>query len=377
MSKSNNSRSKVRSRYRSVSRSPSRSRIARNRRSPSASISRSSSRRRSRYSNRRSPSIIRSRSISPRIKRGNYSSSKKRSISRDNHKSSRIRSISPNTSVSRERSKPIRSSVSRTRSLSKSRPASRDSSKKERLITKSNSKSKDSPRRSRSISIGSRSASPRSNSDIENNKRRSRRSDDEICTVVIRNISKNVREAHIEEIFEAYGKIQRVTIPIERKRIVSDSQRIAYIDYETHNEALSAIDYMDGATLDSLTLTVTLREPRKPRNFNSRSTFNGRRSGFRGRRFDGYPRRSPDRHQEAMQPGIEISDLDPVISDLGPASLEDQDHAALIDQGPAVIEDQDQEASLVQDHETSQGIDLAALFALGPDLSLEPVLRNK
>ncbi|OLY85695.1 RNA-binding protein with serine-rich domain 1-like protein [Smittium mucronatum] len=145
---------------------------------------------------------------------------------------------SGSTSLKRNGHEPKNAFISRSRSVSRDSDPDTFSTRKSR-----NEVSKrDGPARadtSRSISIDRRRR------DSDSSRERSIVKPEEVSTVVVRNISRNVRESHIEEIFEVYGKITRTTIPIERRRINQDSERIAYVDYETHEEALSAIDHMD------------------------------------------------------------------------------------------------------------------------------------
>ncbi|PVV03023.1 hypothetical protein BB560_002507 [Smittium megazygosporum] len=248
-------------------------------RSPTRSSSRSSYSR-SRYARRRSSPERRSYrkySRSP-IRHSSRSRSVSRSVSSVNNRSSQKADKSTNRSLSRSRSpkpssqnkySPIRSDPIRnidyvngdsgidqmdveTNTIMPSEQTPNviilDKSKKEAISIS----------RSRSRRYRNRSRNPDENYNTK------------VATVVVKNLTKRVREAHLEEIFAPYGKIKRATIPLDRRG--KFATQMAYIDYETHEQALKAIDYMNGGKLDEEILTVELREPRVPRpRFRSRS----------------------------------------------------------------------------------------------------------
>ncbi|PVV00160.1 hypothetical protein BB559_000090 [Furculomyces boomerangus] len=271
----------------------------------------------------------RSRSLTKKTRAKDLS----RSISRSRSKSrTRFRSKSSSRSRSRSRSVPrsfsrnrrfskrgnrLGRSPSRSRSISRSRSTSRpryhrhanrySPRDRSRSRTRERSRGKDHQnRRGRNYSR-SRSRSRLGNVRDVSMESSGRRSGDEksqkvpICTVVVKNLTRDVRESHIDEIFSEYGNIKRVTIPIERKRNTGNP-KMAYVDYETNDDALKAIDHMDGGELDGEILSVTLREPRKPRanpssrNYTSRSgRSRGFRRGGRGRDRDRWADRSRSR----------------------------------------------------------------------------------
>ncbi|CAI2178205.1 13473_t:CDS:2 [Funneliformis geosporum] len=70
--------------------------------------------------------------------------------------------------------------------------------------------------------------------------------------IMVNKLTKNVTDAHLNEIFGAFGRIHRKT-----------NKGIAYIDYETRAEAERAISYMDGGQLDGSELSCTF-VPRRP-----------------------------------------------------------------------------------------------------------------
>ncbi|KAJ1673136.1 hypothetical protein EV182_005814, partial [Spiromyces aspiralis] len=77
------------------------------------------------------------------------------------------------------------------------------------------------------------------------------------ATVVVRNLTKNVLEDHVSEIFGAYGEITRVTIPRAKK--TNHRLDFAYVDYRYAKSAQKAIEHMHGGQIDGNVLAVVLR----------------------------------------------------------------------------------------------------------------------
>ncbi|GET04352.1 serine/arginine-rich splicing factor SR45-like isoform X1 [Rhizophagus clarus] len=78
---------------------------------------------------------------------------------------------------------------------------------------------------------------------------------------MVNKLTKNVTDAHLQEIFGAFGRIHRVEMALDDKW--QTNKGIAYIDYETRAEAERAISYMDGGQLDGSSLSCTF-VPRRP-----------------------------------------------------------------------------------------------------------------
>ncbi|RIA89755.1 hypothetical protein C1645_184372 [Glomus cerebriforme] len=78
---------------------------------------------------------------------------------------------------------------------------------------------------------------------------------------MVNKLTKNVTDAHLQEIFGAFGRIHRVEMALDDKW--QTNKGIAYIDYETRVEAERAISYMDGGQLDGSFLSCTF-VPRRP-----------------------------------------------------------------------------------------------------------------
>ncbi|CAG8489042.1 85_t:CDS:2 [Paraglomus occultum] len=83
----------------------------------------------------------------------------------------------------------------------------------------------------------------------------------EVVLVHVRLIPLNATVAHLNEIFGAYGHINGIDMPTNKKWSVN--RGIAYIEYETRSEAEKAISYMDGGQLDGAVLSCAF-VPRRP-----------------------------------------------------------------------------------------------------------------
>eukprot|EP00617_Octactis_speculum_P013175 CAMPEP_0185756888 /NCGR_PEP_ID=MMETSP1174-20130828/15275_1 /TAXON_ID=35687 /ORGANISM="Dictyocha speculum, Strain CCMP1381" /LENGTH=342 /DNA_ID=CAMNT_0028436031 /DNA_START=25 /DNA_END=1054 /DNA_ORIENTATION=+ len=70
----------------------------------------------------------------------------------------------------------------------------------------------------------------------------------------IGNLTRNVREAHLEEICGTYGKIRKVDLMIDKK--VNLSKGFAYVEFESRKDAEQAQLYLDGAQVDSNKIKV-------------------------------------------------------------------------------------------------------------------------
>ncbi|CAJ0755161.1 9311_t:CDS:2, partial [Entrophospora sp. SA101] len=80
--------------------------------------------------------------------------------------------------------------------------------------------------------------------------------------IMVNKLTKNVKEAHLQEIFGAFGRINRIEVLIDEKW--QTNRGTAYINFETRNDAERAISYMDGGQLDGNMLSCTLVPRRQP-----------------------------------------------------------------------------------------------------------------
>ncbi|KAI7901735.1 uncharacterized protein BX663DRAFT_103078 [Cokeromyces recurvatus] len=101
-----------------------------------------------------------------------------------------------------------------------------------------------SPRR-RSTSRG-RSHSPRSKSPTRRSRSRSA-SPEHLHSILVTNLTRNVKEEHIREIFSQFGKITHLEFPFNKT--LNTNKGKAYIDFETQEDADKALSYMDNVII--------------------------------------------------------------------------------------------------------------------------------
>lgn len=107
----------------------------------------------------------------------------------------------------------------------------------------------------------SKSPSPsqkrRSKSPSASPKRRKRSPTPKPTKVCVSKLTRNVNKGHVEEIFSNYGKVRSVDVP----HVNSISRGLAYVDYETSEEAEDALKYMNGGWIDGQEVSVQLVQP--------------------------------------------------------------------------------------------------------------------
>lgn len=106
-----------------------------------------------------------------------------------------------------------------------------------------------SPSPARSPRSVSRSRSPRSRS----------RSPVGPDTIRVMKLTKNVTTLHLEEIFDVYGRILDIDLPIVQR--LGTHKGTAWITFASPAAAAKAADYMDGGQIDGSIVTVVLDEP--------------------------------------------------------------------------------------------------------------------
>lgn len=105
------------------------------------------------------------------------------------------------------------------------------------------------PRRSRDRSPSSRSSSERSQD----------------RTVKVENLSRNVTEDHLSEIFRHYGRLEYIEYPMAEVRTGALLPLgHAFVTYLDSRDADDAVDYMDMGIIDGMVLKVTLVATRRP-----------------------------------------------------------------------------------------------------------------
>lgn len=81
--------------------------------------------------------------------------------------------------------------------------------------------------------------------------------------VYIGNLSYDVTEADLNEVFAEYGNVKRVTLPTDRE--TGRVRGFAFVDLGTDEEEQSAIDALDGAEWMGRDLRVNKAKPRESR----------------------------------------------------------------------------------------------------------------
>ncbi|MCJ1414140.1 Serine/arginine repetitive matrix protein 2 [Xylographa parallela] len=79
--------------------------------------------------------------------------------------------------------------------------------------------------------------------------------------IVVEKLTKNVNEAHLREIFSAYGPIREVDLPMNRQFMTN--RGTAYIMYSSPSASEAAIAHMHEAQLDGAVIHVSIVLPRR------------------------------------------------------------------------------------------------------------------
>lgn len=74
------------------------------------------------------------------------------------------------------------------------------------------------------------------------------------CRLHVARLTRNVTEAHVQEIFGFYGSIKQVEFPIDRT--VNLPKGFAYVEYGKRLDAEKARQYMDGGQIDGNVIKV-------------------------------------------------------------------------------------------------------------------------
>jgi RNA recognition motif-containing protein len=98
-------------------------------------------------------------------------------------------------------------------------------------------------------------------------------------SIYVGNLSYQVKEEDLREVFAEYGTVKQVQIPTDRE--TSRPRGFGFVEMSTDAEELAAIDALDGAEWMGRELKVNKakpREERKPANRESSSWSNSGRS---------------------------------------------------------------------------------------------------
>jgi RNA recognition motif-containing protein len=68
------------------------------------------------------------------------------------------------------------------------------------------------------------------------------------------NLTRNVNEEHLREIFGQWGKLQRVELGWDRR--IDQPKGFAYVEYEKYADSVEAVKRMDGVRISSTGATI-------------------------------------------------------------------------------------------------------------------------
>lgn len=78
--------------------------------------------------------------------------------------------------------------------------------------------------------------------------------------LIVRNLVFNLNETHIRKLFEPYGEIVEVNMPINN--VNNKNKGFAFVQYKTRKEAVNAISKLNGTTYKGRTIAVDISVPK-------------------------------------------------------------------------------------------------------------------
>ncbi len=104
-------------------------------------------------------------------------------------------------------------------------------------------------------------------------------------SIYVGNLSYEVREDDLKQVFAEYGTVKSVQLPTDRE--TGRARGFGFVEMKTDAEELAAIDALDGAEWMGRSLKVNKAKPREERG----SFGGGGGGGRRGNNSGGYSRR--------------------------------------------------------------------------------------
>lgn len=101
--------------------------------------------------------------------------------------------------------------------------------------------------------------------------------------IYVGNLSRQSTEAEVRVAFEAFGRVEKVSII--RDKFTGDSRGFGFVEMPTKEEAMAAIAGLDGQELGGRTLSVNEARPRNEGGRRGDDSYGGGRGG--ARRGDG------------------------------------------------------------------------------------------
>merc|ERR1719210_653419 len=106
-----------------------------------------------------------------------------------------------------------------------------------------------------------RRGASRSSSASNATQSKKRKSDKDKLVLSVSNLSRNVNEDHLREIFGNYGKVREATLAIDKA--VGLPKGYAYVEFSSEREAERAISYLNGGQIDGNVVKVEFQSDRK------------------------------------------------------------------------------------------------------------------
>jgi len=104
--------------------------------------------------------------------------------------------------------------------------------------------------------------------------------DRDALTLRVTNLSEDVREGDLSELFGVYGRIQRIFLA--KNAETKQSKGFAFITYNTKSDAENAIKHLNGHGYDNLVLRVEFSKPQNRDNDADKGGGKGDRDGDKG-----------------------------------------------------------------------------------------------
>ncbi|MGF1590431.1 MAG: RNA recognition motif domain-containing protein [Pleurocapsa sp.] len=97
-------------------------------------------------------------------------------------------------------------------------------------------------------------------------------------SIYVGNLSYEVSQEDLSEVFSEYGTVKRVHLPTDRE--TGRKRGFGFVEMETEAEEDKAIETLDGAEWMGREIKVNKARPRETRNSNSFGDSGGRRERF-------------------------------------------------------------------------------------------------
>lgn len=99
-------------------------------------------------------------------------------------------------------------------------------------------------------------------------------------SIYVGNLSYQVTDEDLKEVFKEYGEVKRVQVPTDRE--TGKMRGFAFVEMSTEDEETAAIDALDGAEWMGRSLKVNKAKPREERGGNRGGGYGGRGGGGGG-----------------------------------------------------------------------------------------------